>query len=464
MSIKIKDPKLSTFALVMLITGAVDSIRNLPAAALFGSALIFFFVFSAIVFLIPTALVSAELASSWTDKGGVCYWVKLAFGDKVAFMAIWLQWIANLVWFPTILSFIAGVIAYLVNPDLVHSKTYLVSVILLVFWALTLLNLKGVHVSARFVAICTIIGMAIPMALIIGLATIWILSGHALQIHFTAATLLPSFSHIDNWISLTAIMTAFAGMELSAVHVKEIDNPQKSFPRALYISVWLILITMILGSLAIAVVLPKEHINLVNGIMQAFTRFFAVYHITWLMPIMTVMILLGTLGGIISWVISPAKGLLQAAQLGFLPTFFKQVNEHGVAANLLMTQAVIVSVICLAFLFMPSIGGSYWLLTALNIQLYMIMYVMLFIAALYLRYKFPNRPRPFSIPAGKIGMWIVCILGLMGCAITLIVGFFPPSGVEVGSLLSYETTFISGIVVMILPTLLFYLYREKTFS
>ena len=77
--------KISTFVLVMFITGTVDSIRNLPAAALFGSALIFFFIFSAIVFLIPTALVSAELASSWTEKGGICYWVKLAFGEKVAF-------------------------------------------------------------------------------------------------------------------------------------------------------------------------------------------------------------------------------------------------------------------------------------------------------------------------------------------------------------------------------------------
>lgn len=82
MSINTQAAKLSTFALVMLIIGAVDNIRNLPAAALFGSTLIFFFVFSAIVFLIPSALVSAELASSWTDKGGICYWIKLAFGDR----------------------------------------------------------------------------------------------------------------------------------------------------------------------------------------------------------------------------------------------------------------------------------------------------------------------------------------------------------------------------------------------
>lgn len=46
---KIAKP-LSLFVLVMLITGSVDSIRNLPVVALFGSQLIFFYIFSAIVF------------------------------------------------------------------------------------------------------------------------------------------------------------------------------------------------------------------------------------------------------------------------------------------------------------------------------------------------------------------------------------------------------------------------------
>src|SRR5476651_2430217 len=113
-----KQQGLTTFALVMLITGAVDSIRNLPATSLFGSSLIFFFIFSAVVFLIPTALVAAELSSASTDKSGIFHWVKAAFGEKAAFLAIWLQWITNLVWFPTILSFIAGLIAYLFDPNL----------------------------------------------------------------------------------------------------------------------------------------------------------------------------------------------------------------------------------------------------------------------------------------------------------------------------------------------------------
>ena len=63
--------KISLFSLVILIIAAIDNMRNLPAAALFGNALIFFFFFSAIVFLIPTSLVAAELSATFPEKGGV---------------------------------------------------------------------------------------------------------------------------------------------------------------------------------------------------------------------------------------------------------------------------------------------------------------------------------------------------------------------------------------------------------
>jgi amino acid transporter len=218
---------------------------------------------------------------------------------------------------------------------------------------------------------------------------------------------------------------------------------------------------MILGSLAIAVVLPKNEINLVNGVMQAFTNFFSAYHIEWIVPIVAIMLLLGSLGGIISWVISPAKGLLQAAQYGFMPAFLQKENKHGVAHNLLIVQAILVTLFCMAFLFMPSVNASYWLLTALSTQLYILMYVIMFLAAIRLRYKFPTQQRDFAIPGGNPGLWFVCGLGIIGCLITLTVGFIPPSGINVGSILRYEMIFATGIVAMILPVLFFFYYKSK---
>lgn len=442
---------LTVFTLTMLMTGAIDSVRNLPATALFGTSLIFFFIFSALTFLVPTALVSAELTSTWPKEKGIYGWVKLAFGEKFAFIAVWLQWINTMVWYPTILSFIAGTAATLINPALAQNKAYIVTIILGTFWLLTLLNLKGIHTSAKFAKFCALFGMVIPMALIILLAFIWVLLGKPLQIHFTADNIFPSLQHKENWISLTAIMAAFLGMELAAVHVQEVANPQKAFPRALTYSVIIILITMIFGALAIAIVIPAKQINLVSGVTQAFGNFLAAYQLGWMLPVIVVMILVGSLGGMVNWIISPAKGLLQAAKSGYLPKILQRENQYGAASNLLILQAILVSVMCLAFLLMPSVNGSYWFLTDLSTQLYILMYIMMFVSALTLTYKYPEQPKAFKIPGGKFGMWLVCLAGLIGCTVTLIVGFFPPDGIDVGSTLHYELAFACGIAIMLLP-------------
>ena len=56
------------------------------------------------------------------------------------------------------------------------------------------------------------------------------------------------------------------------------------------------------------------------------------------------------------------------------------VNQHNVPSRILITQAILVSAVCLAFLLMPSVNGSYWLLTDLSTQLYILMYLLMFIA------------------------------------------------------------------------------------
>ncbi len=455
--------KISMLALVLLITGAIDSIRNLPATALFGSSLIFFFIFAAIVFLIPVAMVSAELSSTWSEEeGGVYSWVHYAFGDNWAFLAIWLQWINTMVWYPTILSFIAGTLAYLIDPELAQNKYYLISVILVVFWSLTIVGLSGLRASASFASFCAIVGMIIPMGFIILLAIIWLINGHPIEVDLSLKHLIPHWEDNHSWVSLTAIMTSFLGMELAAVHVRNVHNPQRNFPRAMYFSVILILTTMIFGSLAIAFVLPQEKISLVNGVMQAFNNFFAVYHLSWLMPVMVVLLLLGSLGGMVNWIISPAKGLLLAADNGYLPHWLYRLNHHGIASRILILQAVLVTLLCSGFLLFPTVNAIYWLFTDLSTELYILMYVLMFVAAIRLKSKFPNLPRPFAIPGGRFGYYFTCLLGIIGCAITLIVGFFPPeSTMDITGASHFRYVFSCGIFLMLLPAALLLMRRAK---
>ena len=294
---------LSMFSLVMITVGSVDSLRNLPATALFGSHLIVLFILAALFFLVPTALASAELASGWPKQGGVYVWVKEAFGQRVGFFAIWLQWIENVIWYPTILAFVAGTIGYLIHPALAANPYFLWVVIVACFWGGTWVNLRGIQSSALFANICTISGLLIPMAMIIAFGGAWIMGDNPVQIRFDWANIMPDWGLNGMWVSLTAIMLSFCGIEIATVHADEVENPQHAFPRALSYSVVIIVLTLLLGSLAIAVVLPKNEISLVAGIMQSFDAFFKHYHTPWLMPLVAIMLVLGGLGGVNNWII-----------------------------------------------------------------------------------------------------------------------------------------------------------------
>ena len=452
-------------SLAMLITGAIDSIRNLPSTALFGSALVFYFILGAVTFLLPNALISAELAGS-KHGGGVYKWTSAAFGKKTGFLAIWLQWINTMVWYPTILSFIAGTAIYFIDPALGQNKVYLISIILLVFWGLTFLSLHGIAISTRFASFCALFGMVAPMTLVLICGFLWIIMGHPSQVSLHWSAMLPSFTSFDSWSSLTAITASFLGIELAAVHVNHLKAPGHDYPKALIISIVIILVTMILGSLTIAVIVPVDQINLIDGVVQAFHYFLQAYHLGFLLPIMVVMIILGSTGSMISWVISPSKGLLQSAQDGFLPRWITKENKQGVASHLLLIQACLVSLICIAFLIMPSVNGSYWLLTALSTQLYILMYVLLLFAGIVLKWKNNIGGTGFRIWGGKGGTLFVGILGLIGCLIGLTVGFYPPGNINVGTLFHYEMVFSLGIALFILPCLPFYFYeaRQRTRS
>ncbi len=456
---KLAIQKIGLIPLTLLMAGAIDSIRNLPATALFGTQLIFFFILAAVLFLIPTALVSAELAAQHPQSGGIFIWVKSAFGERVGVLAIWLQWINTMIWYPTMLSFIAGTATYLIDPQLVNNKFYMISAILIVFWGLTLANLRGIKSSANIASFGALFGMIIPMILIIGLAVTWMLLKNPIEIHFTVKNILPNVHKTNSWISLTAIMTSFLGLELATVHVNHVNNAQKTFPRAMLLTVGIIAITMICGALAIAIIIPSHQLNLVDGIVQAFQRFLSAYHLAWSMPIIVVMILIGGFGGMINWLISPAMGLLQAAELGYLPKFLQYRNKYDVPSRILIAQAFVVSLACLAFLFMPNVNASYWLLTDLSTQLYMFMYVFMFCAAAFLVYRTALKPAAFHIPGGKLGTLITCLVGLVGCIITIIIGFKPPTQIDVGGFWHYEVTFTIGIVILVAPICLLYLYK-----
>ena len=265
---------LSVFSLVMINVIAVDSLRTLAITAQLGFSLVFYYLAAAFAFFIPVALVAAELATAYPNTGGIYVWVREAFGVRAAFLTIWMQWIYNVVWYPTILAFIAGTMAFLFAPELANNRYYLLGTMLVLFWLFTFLNCWGMKISSLISILGASLGTLLPMIGIIVLSIIWIFQGHApVAHHMTLDQWLPHINSLGQMAIFVAVLFGLLGMEMSAVHAEEVRHPQRDYPRALLYSTILIFSTLVLGSLAIVLVVPQGKLSVVSGFVDAYDIF-----------------------------------------------------------------------------------------------------------------------------------------------------------------------------------------------
>lgn len=455
---------ISVFILAMLNVSIMASLRNLPLVAEFGYSSLFYFLIVGAFFLVPCALVSAELATGWPKDGGIYTWVREAFGDRWGFFAIWMQWVHNVTWFPAILSFVASTLAYVLFPNIANNPYYILTVVLSSYWGMTWLNCKGIKLSSIFSTGGVIAGTIIPGLFIIFLGITWLFSDNPSQIHFSLESLVPRLDKLDNIVFLGGLFLAFAGLEVSAGYAGEVKNPQVNYPKAILIASIITFFLFMLGSLAIAIVIPKSQISLVSGLMEAFKIFLDAYHLQWVLPIMGILLVIGAVAEVNSWIIGPIKGLYATSAHGNLPPIFQKVNEQKVPVNLLIFQAIIVTIASFVFLFMPSISSSYWLLSALSTQIYLAMYFLMFFAAIRLRYTKPHVPRAYKIPHPHKGIWIVATLGCISSLFAFIIFYIPPEQFALSSNLFFESFLIIGFFIMSAIPLAIHSYKKPSWK
>jgi len=451
---------INVFVLSMLSMAVVISLRNLPLTAEYGLSLIFFYCFAALFFMLPYAFVSAELASAWPKAGGVYVWVKEALGERWGFFAIWMQWFHNMTWYPAMLAFVAAGFAYAFEPSLIHNKFYLISVVLGGFWGITFLNFFGIKTSSWLSTYCVVVGVIIPGALLISLGSIWVFRGMPISIQISRAHLLPDFSSWSNLVFLSGIFLSLSGLEANANLAREVKHPQKSYPRAIFIAAAITLTILILGSLCIAFVIPRKEISLVAGLFDAFNSFFKIYNLGWLVPYIAVVTVIGALGELNAWAIAGVKGLFVTTEHGSLPPIFHKLNRQFVPVNLLLFQAIIVTFASVIILLMPNINIAYWILSALSSQMYLLMYILLLISGIVLRYRKPNVVRPYRLPFKNVMMWICSIVGTITCIFAISVSLYPPHALGEVNFLVYETCLAGGLIISILIPLTIHYFRK----
>jgi len=457
-----KTVKLSVFTLAIMNVTAVVSLRGLPAEATYGISSAFYYLFAALVFLIPTSLIAAELAAMFKNKqGGVFRWVGEAYGKKWGFLAIWLQWMESTIWFPTVLTFGAVSLAFIgTNPSsdeaLASNKIYTLIAVLVIYWSATFISLKGMGWVGKVAKIGGMVGTIIPAALLIVLAIIYLATGGHSNLDFSGS-FIPEFNGLGSVVLATSIFLFYAGMEMGGIHVSEMENPGRDYPKAIFLGSIITVLIFVLGTFALGVIIPAKDINLTQSLLIAFDNYFAYIKTSWLSPVIAVALAFGVLAGVLTWVAGPSKGVFTVGKAGYLPPFFQKTNNSGVQKNILFVQGGIVSVLGLLFVVMPSVQSFYQILSQLTILLYLIMYLLMFSAAIILRYKMKDAERPFKIGKNSNTLiWIVGGVGFLSSLVAFVLSFIKPSQLTNIDLSTWLIVLIVGaIVVVVTPFIIF---------
>jgi amino acid transporter len=444
----------------MMTTASVASLRAAPTMAVYGLACVFLYLLPAVVFLLPTSLVSAELASGWS--GGVYNWVAQGLSKPLGFLAVWCQFAMTIFYYPSLLAYVASTLAYVFNPDLASSGLWTAAVIMICFWAGVYISSQGTKSVAGLSSAGLIIGTLIPGALLVILGMVFLGQGNASAAPMTASHLLPQWTGLASLVLIVNNFLSYSGMEMNAVHVSSLRKPAREFPKSMFLAMGMVLLIFILPALAISWVIPSQDLSLTAGVMQAFDFVFAQFGVQWLTPILGIALVTASLGGMLTWLAGPSKGLLLISrQEGYLPPVLQKLNKHGVQQNILVAQGLVTTVIALAYAFIPDVSSAYWIFSVITTQVYLIVYLLMFVAAVRLRRNQPDHPRGFKAPA----LVLVCTVGFLASIAALFIGFVPSSQFGGNSVLLYVAIVGGGLVIVgLLVPFLFYRLRKPSWK
>ncbi|PJN28304.1 amino acid:proton antiporter [Kitasatospora sp. CB02891] len=435
--------KITWVTLALMTTSSVASLRASPTMAIYGLACVFLYLLPAVVFLLPTALVSAELASGWS--GGVYNWVAQGLSKRMGFLAVWCQFAMTIFYYPSLLAFVASTVSYVINPALASNGAYTAIVIVVLYWTGVWVSSRGTNAVAGLASWGLIIGTLIPGALLVLLGFVFLGQGNASAAPMTASHLFPEWTGVASLVLIVNNFLSYSGMEMNAVHVNKLRDPGKEFPKSMFLAMGMVLLIFILPALAISWVIPASQLSLTAGVMQAFDAFFQYFHIGWLVPIVAVALCAASLGGMLTWLAGPSKGLLLISrQEGYLPPFLQRLNSHGIQQNILVTQGVVTTVIALLYALIPNVSSVYWIFSVITTQVYLITYLLMFLAAIQLRRKQPDHPRGYRAPL----LTVICVVGFVASALAMVIGFVPSSQFGSGSVWAYIGIVGGGLLLL----------------
>lgn len=461
--------KLSLMSFFAITASMVMTVYEYPTFATSKMNLVFYLLIGGFLWFIPVALCSAEMATvdGW-EKGGLYTWVSKTLGQKWGFAAIFFQWIQITVGFITMIYFIVGALSYALNWQALNNNVWLKLIAtLIIFWVITFSQFGGTKNTAKIAKVGFFVGILALGIILFVLSIIYMVQGNPIKVSFGADAWIPDFTKVNTLVVFVSFILAYAGVESSASHVKDMKNPGRDYPKAIFMLVIAAIVLDTLGGFTVAATIPQNQLSLNTGVIQAFE--YLILHFggaKWLVQLVALIICLGVIAEIAAWVVGPSTALLEAAQNGLLPKKMAKVNKHNVPVNIVLIQGVIVSIWAVVL----TLGGgganlSFFVAMSLTVCIYLVAYCLLFLAYINLVTKKNDLNRAYSLPGGKGFKITVALVGLVVSVGAFFISFVPPAGIGAGKGSTYlAILIISWVVMVIIPFLTYSLFSKKNLA
>lgn len=335
----------------------------------------------------PVAMVMAELASAMPDEGGYVTWTRRAFGPFWSFQVGWWSWIDS---FIDVAVYPALAVEYARYwwPEMTPlTRGVLVLGFVLV---LTALNVVGVRPVGRAAVALAVVALAPVLGLVVvGLTTV------------TTVPWRPFVATGESVggglaLGLAVVMWNYSGWDTPSTALGETRTPERTFRRALFVAVPVITAAYLLP---VAVILASGTTTWTTWGTAGFPALAQALGGPWLGHAVAAGAVLAAAGQFVSQLLTNSRLPFVLARDGQMPAALAQVHPRFKTPWL----AVLVS----SGIYTVLAGFAFRDLVVLNVWLYSLSLVVELAAFLVLRVREPGMRRPWRVPGGAVGAWIV---------------------------------------------------------
>jgi glutamate:GABA antiporter len=434
--------------LVLFYVVVTLTLRWLPLAAAAGPSTIVIWLVGVVIVFIPLALCVMELSSRYPQEGGMYVWSKRAFGDSAGFLTGWIYWTSNLPYFPALLYFAASNALYVGGArwhGLQSSPSFFIVFSIIGLSLALVVNLVGLNIG-KWLNNLGAIGIWIPVALLFCLALlVWRKFGSATSLPLQSFKPSLTVANCGIWATM---LSAFAGAEAASFMGSEIKRPRRDIPRALLIAGFLVVAGYVLGTLAILVLVPREQLNSLEGLMLAISSSGA--RVGWhgLGPAVALLVAISSLGTVGAYLAAVARIPFVVGIDRYLPPVFARIHPRwGTPYVALITQAVFSVLFVVMGQAGSSIRGAYQVLIDTTVIATFLPYLFMFAALIRLQDE-PVEPGVVRIPGGKPVAIALAIVGFTATVLVIVGSVIPDASEPNKALAVVKVVLLSAALVL----------------